>query len=280
MGPCWRPRVLSAIRRAPALSAAGGEPSTVKGRLSRAATAADVFISISTRTSMETEWGMPQPKGSLYISMLCIVKNDGYSWPHARARNSIRIRCARLIEKQIGDQRAAWLHRVAREIGHAGAREYFLVDVEMAGSLACIGGQNDVRCIGEDVRRAAAVYSRAHSRDHRQRRGRDHGARPKRVDGDAMVAEFLGHSQHAHAHAVLGDGIGDVILEPVRPQVQRWRQIQYGRVAAGSSGRAEVWQARLRAQERAAHVDAEHQVEALHGSCQRGGGHERCWVVY
>ena len=91
---------------------------------------------------METEWGLTQPKGSLYISMLCIVKNDGYSWPHARARNSIPIRCAHLIEKQIGDQRAAWLHRVAREIGHAGAREYLLVDVEMAGSLTCIGGTN------------------------------------------------------------------------------------------------------------------------------------------
>ncbi len=136
-----------------------------------------------------------------------------------------------------------------------------------------------MRCIGEDRRRAASVSSRAHSRDHRQGRGRDHGARPKRVDGDATVAELLGHPQHAHAHAVLGDGIGDVILEPMRPQVQRWRQVQYVRVAAGSGGAEQVWQARLRAQERAAHVDAEHQVEALHGSCQRAGEADRAGIV-
>ena len=51
------------------------------------------------------------------------------------------------------------------------------------------------------------------------------------------------------------------------------------RVAGGSGGVEQVWQARLRAQERAAHVDAEHQVEALHGSCQRAGKANRTGIV-
>ena len=120
-------------------------------------------------------------------------------------------RRSRLIEKQIGDQGLPGLRRVAR-IGHAGARKYLLIDVKWPGSLSCIGGQSDVGRIGED---RPACGSRLPPRSFGiicQRRGRDHGARPKRVDGDATSARnSSAMPEHAHAHAVLGDRVGDVI---------------------------------------------------------------------
>ncbi len=56
--------------------------------------------------------------------------------------------------------------------------------------------------------------------------------RGQRVDADAGVAELLGHAKHAHAHAVLGDRIGDVRPEPARRHVERRRHRQHLRIAA------------------------------------------------
>ena len=79
------------------------------------------------------------------------------------------------------------------------------------------------------------------------------------------VAELLGHAQDAHPHAVLGHGVGDVALEPPRPHVERRRQVEHVRVG----GLAQVGQAGPRAEVGAAHVDAVHQVEALHRRVER-----------
>ncbi|MNN54064.1 hypothetical protein D3C81_1688550 [compost metagenome] len=51
--------------------------------------------------------------------------------------------------------------------------------------------------------------------------GGDHGLWPQRVDADPVVLEFLTHAQSQHAHAVLGDGVGAVLGEPLGGQVQR-----------------------------------------------------------
>ena len=62
-------------------------------------------------------------------------------------------------------------------------------------------------------------------------------------------------------------------------EIQRRRQRQDVRIAPRRGRRFEMRQARLRAQERAAHVDAEHQVEALHRRRQRAGQADGARVV-
>ena len=129
-----------------------------------------------------------------------------------------------------------------------------------------------MRGVGEDLGPAHHVDPLGSAGNHRHRRGGDHGARPQRVDGDAVGAELLGHPQHAHAHPVLRHRVGDVVPEPFRVEVERRGEREDVRIAPRGRRRLEMRQAGLRAEERAAHVDAEHQVEALHR--RRGGAGE------
>jgi hypothetical protein len=42
--------------------------------------------------------------------------------------------------------------------------------------------------------------------------------------------ELFGHAQHAHAHAVFGDGVGHVLFEPASIEVQRRRDVENVRI--------------------------------------------------
>ncbi len=134
-----------------------------------------------------------------------------------------------------------------------------------------------MRGIRDDLGRAALRHVDAGN--HRQCGGGDHRARPQRVDADAGVTELLGHAQYAHAHAVLGDRIGDVRPEPARRHVERRRHRQHLRIAAARGARDDVRQARLRAGVGAAQVDGQHQVDALHRRRPRAGQADRAGVV-
>ena len=94
---------------------------------------------------------------------------------------------------------------------------------------------------------------------------------------DAVVPELLRHAEHAHAHAVLRHRVRDVRREPLRLHAQRRRQIEDVRIASRLRRLLEIRQARLRADERAAHVDAEHQVEALHRRFERAATARSRW---
>ena len=113
-------------------------------------------------------------------------------------------------------------------------------------------------------------HARGPAGNHLQRRGRDRGARPQAVDGDAERPEFGGMAQRAHAHAVLGHRVGRrAARTSVGIEVSGGDMRQHVRLAAGLGAAAQVRQAGLRAEIGAAHVDAEHQVEALHRRCRR-----------
>src|SRR5712692_850114 len=170
-----------------------------------------------------------------------------------------------LVEEEVDAQLFAALHGVALEIADSGLAQHVLVEQEAAGEAAAVARQHDMRRVGHDLGLAAGLRLRA--RDDLQRRGGDGGARPQRVDGDAVLAEFLGHAEDAQAHAVFGDGVGDMRPEPPRVQVERRRQRQDMRV-----GRAlQMRQAGARAEISAAQIDADHQVEALHRRLERAG---------
>ncbi len=90
-----------------------------------------------------------------------------------------------------------------------------------------------------------------------------------------MRPEFRRHAERAHAHAVFCHGVGDVVLEPARPHVERRREIQNMRIG----GLLEIGNARLRTDEGAADVDAEHEIEALHRRGERAGERDRARIV-
>ena len=56
------------------------------------------------------------------------------------------------------------------------------------------------------------------------------GARPERVDRDALAAQLAGEAEGEHAHAELGDRVGDVRREPSLPHVERRRKHEDVRV--------------------------------------------------
>ena len=140
--------------------------------------------------------------------------------------------------------------------------------------------EDRVRGVGHDLGLAHPVDLLAAPGNHRDRRRRDHRARPQRVDADAVAAELLGHAEHAHAHPVFRHRVGDVVAGTIRgSRLSGGDSVRMCGLRPGRRGRLEVRQARLRAQERAAHVDAEHQVEALHRRRQRAGQADRARVV-
>ena len=123
--------------------------------------------------------------------------------------------------------------------------------------------------VGHDLRRAAPSFG-FDARDHLQRRGRDRGARPQALTPMPCGANSLGHGRActcscrtwpsctpraARTSARFMLSGGDMFSTcGLRPALRRLDQMR---------------QAGLRAQIRAAHVDAEHQVEALHRRFER-----------
>ena len=155
--------------------------------------------------------------------------------------------------------------------------QQFVVDEELPGVGPGVAGEDQVGGVGQDLGLAAQVQVDA--RDHLQRRGGDGRARPQAVDGDAVRAELAGMAQRALAHAVLGHRVGHVALEPVLLHAQRRAHVQHMRVAAGLGALLQFFQAGLRAAVGATHVDAEHQVEALHRRRRRRRQADRAGVV-
>ena len=56
--------------------------------------------------------------------------------------------------------------------------------------------------------------------NHHQCRRRNDRPRPQGVHRH-LAAKLFRHAEHAQAHAVLRDGVGDVVLEPLRSQIHR-----------------------------------------------------------
>ena len=141
-----------------------------------------------------------------------------------------------------------------------------------------VAGQDQVRGIGQDLRLAARVDVDA--RNHLQRRGLDRGARPQAVDARCRAAgtrrrgractcscrtwpscRRRGRSNQCSRIDSGGDMFSTCGL---RPALRRSDQLR---------------QAGLGAQVGAAHVDAEHQVEALHRRRRRRRQADRAGVV-
>ena len=88
-------------------------------------------------------------------------------------------------------------------------------------------------------------------------------ARPQRVDGDALGAQFAGQAEHDQAHAELGHAVGGVRREPFLLHVERRRDHEDMRI-----GRLLQMRDRpFRDDEGAAGVDLMHEIEALHVGC-------------
>src|ERR1019366_2434986 len=71
-----------------------------------------------------------------------------------------------------------------------------------------------------------------------------------------MAPEFTRMAQRAHAHAVLGHGVGHVRRKPARLHRQWWRQVQNMRVTSCLCAADQRRQAGLRTGESFTHVDA------------------------
>ena len=119
----------------------------------------------------------------------------------------------------------------------------------MTGGGPSVPSEDRVRGIGHDLGPAHPLGLRSRAGDHRNRGRRDHRARPKRVDRDAVSAQLLRHAQHAHAHSILRDRVRDVVLEPPWIEVERWRQRQDVRIASRIRRALQMRQTRLRAEE-------------------------------
>ncbi len=166
------------------------------------------------------------------------------------------------------------IHRVRVEVGDAGAPQDLVVDEEVAGALARRLGEDPVCGVGEDLR-LAAVRRRHEAAEHGERCGVDRRARPECVDRHAVAPKLFGHAEDAHAHAVLGHGVGDVPGEPLRIHVERRGHVEDVRVLRP----LEVRYAGLRAEEGPAHVDREHQIETLHRGVESRREADRRGVV-
>ena len=129
----------------------------------------------------------------------------------SRNRSSVRADDAGPLQEQVRQQRRAGLHRIARRDRSRRLRASTSSSMK---KLPVVVRASRVRiaCAASAMISGLRIRSRLARRagNHRDRRGRDDRARPQRVDGDAVAAEFLGHPEHAHAHPVLGHRVGDV----------------------------------------------------------------------
>ncbi len=171
-----------------------------------------------------------------------------------------------LREEEVRHQRLAGIDRVRREVDRPRGSQHLLVDQEVAaegrGGLA----QDDVGGIRDDGWSAAAAHCLVAPQEVANRRGRDGGARPERIDRDT-AAKLLGHPQDAHAHSELGHGVGQVGAEPARRHVQWGREVEDVWIV----GLEQMGQTRLGAEEGSARVDLLHQIVAFH-RCLEGSG--------
>ena len=111
--------------------------------------------------------------------------------PVGRARSfHCRFCSAPLTGKNPGSRSAPGTDCVLGEVGDALLLQDLLVDAEVAGELAARLGEDRVGRVGHDLGRARAVHRRVAAEQVLHRRGRDHGARPDRVDGDAVGREL------------------------------------------------------------------------------------------
>ncbi len=95
------------------------------------------------------------------------------------------------------------------------------------------------------------------------------------VEGDAVAPELSRHAEHAHAHAEFGHRVSRVRRKPLRAHIQRRRQVQNVRIG----GLFQMRDAGFRSDERAARIDAVHQIVALHVGLDRARQADRRGVV-
>ena len=119
---------------------------------------------------------------------------------------------------------------VLLEIRHAVFRQEIIVDQKLAGKFARRLGEHRIGRVGHDLRLARLPHDRIAAEQILHRRGRDHGARPQRVDGDSFLPQLAGKPEHHHAHAELRHGVGGVRREPFLFHVERRRNHQDVRV--------------------------------------------------
>src|SRR5262249_51970870 len=119
--------------------------------------------------------------------------------------------------EEIGLQRLARGDLVAGEIGDAFAGEERVVDQEAAGEAPGRLVEDRIRRVGDDVGGARAPHYLVAAEQVLDRRGRDRGTRPQRVDGGALGLELAGEAERHQAHAALGERVGGVPRDPVRP---------------------------------------------------------------
>src|SRR5581483_8855721 len=84
-------------------------------------------------------------------------KTSGRSAGSQTRKRGLRLRDIVLVEEEIGVKRRAGFHRVSREIAHARLAQYRFVDEKAPGESSARPGQNVMRRIGHDRRRAAVA---------------------------------------------------------------------------------------------------------------------------
>ncbi len=131
----------------------------------------------------------------------------------------------------------------------------------MPGARAAVTTQNGVGRVRHYFRFAAARDRVSAAQEIAHGGGGDGRFGPERVEGDACRPELLRHAQDAHAHAVLGHGVGHVRAEPARLHVEGRRKHENMWIGALLKMR----EAGLNTHKGAARVDLVHEIEALQG---------------
>lgn len=167
-------------------------------------------------------------------------------------------------EKQVRHQLFAWADSVGVQVDDSRFSEHLVVDEEIPGE-ARLATKDFIGRVGYDLRFAPFLGDGFSSEEISHCCGVDDGAGPQAVGGDAVLFEFVGKTQRAHAHAKFGDGVRDVRSEVFGTEIERGAQ----REDAGVAALFQIGQAFLGAEERAARVDVVHQVVALHRSVGR-----------
>jgi len=146
-----------------------------------------------------------------------------------RFQRNARWRRHVIRHKEIRHQVLAGIDAVLVEIHNAILGQECVVDQEVAAEASRLA-QDMPGGIGDDLGLAAMGKPLLARQDIADGGGGDGGARPERVEGDAVRAELLGHAQHAQAHAELGDRVGDMRSKPARLDVQRRRERENVRI--------------------------------------------------
>ena len=95
------------------------------------------------------------------------------------------------------------IDRVSGKICHAGALEDLIIYTEIAAELPAWSCQDHMGRIAHDFWLARSPRQLIAAQEVLNRGRRNRRARPKRVDRNALLAKFPGHTEDAHAHAKL-----------------------------------------------------------------------------